>query len=435
MATGPTAESIHGSARSRRPKLSLQTKPVQGTGIRIRNTIANANPKSPTAFNTLSNVYVTAIERSATSQATPLTAVRLRQDRTPTHYTPVLPHISTTTASPALQVDIVYPSAVAATPTLSAGPVDPALSAFSFAPLETSRSMVPSSPATQFRQVHRVSFSSKNRAPYSQNRSLHSILRNSPLLPSSARSPISSRRQSGRLREQGTRRVGYESPLTQTITTEKYTKSHIDLLVEEASPYTPSPAVEDSDMVLDLAMSYTGDETRDGGQTPGPFEEMRRRMTDLATATPVRSPRPEGIRRRKQKGKKRKWVWTIGKDDEDIREYTPTDTGDVSTPRTATTTGQLPISDQDRAELRANLEVVMVQLGPSSESDLTPGTDGDGSDLDPSETSSLHSSRATTPHSVDIEMKSPIADVTPGGSASTEGSPAKRLRLALPDLA
>lgn len=129
----------------------------------------------------------------------------------------------------------------------------------------------------------------------------------------------------------------YHSPLTQTITTNLYTKSHIDLLCEEASPFSSpaatSPHGNDAEAVLDLTLAYSGDETRDGGATPGPFEEMRRRMAGLGTnsantsttTTPV-SPGSAlsghisgGIRKRKQprKDKKRRWVWTLGHDEEE----------------------------------------------------------------------------------------------------------------------
>jgi len=65
--------------------------------------------------------------------------------------------------------------------------------------------------------------------------------------------------------------------------------------------------------VLDQTMEYTGDETRDGGHTPGPFEEMRRRMADSGLESPAR-------RRRKRKEKKRKWEWTITNVDSEATE-------------------------------------------------------------------------------------------------------------------
>jgi hypothetical protein len=134
-----------------------------------------------------------------------------------------------------------------------------------------------------------------------------------------ARSPISPRRQSARLQEKAAKRVGYNNPLTQEICNTKYTKSHIDLLVEEASPMTPHSAGDEKETILDLSLVYTGDETRDGGMTPGPFEEMRRRMAGLGTSTPLTG--PAGIRKRKKKEKKRNWSWTINQDgdnDEDV---------------------------------------------------------------------------------------------------------------------
>jgi len=438
-----------GPEKPRRPRLSLQTKSSHGIGIRTRNMIANADPKSPTAFNTLSNVYVTAIERSTPTQSTPLTAIRLaqplklqtdqttlrnHQNRVQIPYTAVLPDtpLSANPLSPASQMDIVYPSTMTATPPLSAGPVDPGLSSFSFAPLEAGRLMVPSSPASQTRRrVDYGGIGSNIKAPYSRNRSLHSILRNSPL-PSSAKSPVSPRRQSLRLQEKAARRVGYESPLTQTITTERYTKSHIDLLAEEASPYTPSPLPEDSDMVLDLAMAYSGDETRDGGQTPGPFEEMRRRMTNLATKTPVLSPRQGGIRKQRRREKKRKWIWTIGKDDE---ADTPTD--DLSTPKAVTAATACVLGRVTKSATPEPVTAIKISVErpeSESESDLTTGMDGDRMDLEMSETSSLLSSRATTPYSVDLDMKTPTVHTATINSVPTRWSPAKRPRLASADL-
>jgi hypothetical protein len=106
-----------------------------------------------------------------------------------------------------------------------------------------------------------------------------------------------------RLANRAAKKVGYNDPLTQTITTNKYIKSHIDLLAEE-SPYSATDPDGEKTEILDMAMTYTGDETRDGGQTPGPFEEMRRRMAESDLATP-------STRKRKRKEKKRKWEWTI----------------------------------------------------------------------------------------------------------------------------
>lgn len=162
-------------------------------------------------------------------------------------------------------------------------------------------------------------------APYTHPRSLRSILRNSPLPPRSTVTPVTPR-TSVRLANKATKRVGYNDPLTQTITTNKYTTSHIELLSEEAH----DGGEEDEEVEnLDVTMTNNGDETRDGGQTPGPFEEMRRRVASLDTESDPENP---GLRKRKRKEKKRKWVWTIGTGD-DGDEPDPM----VGTPRTPAT--------------------------------------------------------------------------------------------------
>lgn len=107
---------------------------------------------------------------------------------------------------------------------------------------------------------------------------------------------------SARIANRAAKKVGYNDPLTQTIITNKYVKSHIDLLAED-SPYSATDPESATD-TLDVTMAYTGDETRDGGQTPGPFEEMRRRMADSELGSPVQ-------KKRKSREKKRKWEWTI----------------------------------------------------------------------------------------------------------------------------
>ncbi|KAH9883949.1 hypothetical protein F4778DRAFT_764641 [Xylariomycetidae sp. FL2044] len=403
---------------SRRPRLSLQIKSAPGPNIRsTRTSLANGDPKSPTAFNTLSNVYVTAIERSTPVQSTPVTAIKLHQPlklqtdpaslrgnhhRIQTPFTAALPDtpLSANPISPAQQMEIVFPSTMTATPPLSAGPVEASESrAFTFASSDTNKRSIPSSPVQSRRQIGYGSLGRMVHAPYSHNRSLHSILRNSPLPPPSAGSPISPRRQSLRLQEKAARRVGYESPLTQEIHTEKYTRSHIDLLAEDASPYTPSPAVEDSDMVIDLAMAYSGDETRDGGQTPGPFEEMRRQMAGLNAETPVLSPRSEGVKKRKRKEKKRRWVWTIGQDEDE------NEGGAVVALRAAVAAADASTPRLRRPAPKAIPEpVTAVQISVEEPADSDSDVTGDRMDIEMSDSSSMMSSRATTPYSVDLDM-------------------------------
>ncbi|RYP22824.1 hypothetical protein DL767_008970 [Monosporascus sp. MG133] len=449
-----------GPAVSNRPKLSLQTKPAMSSHCRTRrSSLANADPKSPTSFNTLSNVYVTAIERSTPVQSTPLTAIntqqplRLQTDsetlgghqqslRTPlTAIYPDTP-LSANPTSPAQQMDIVFPSQqMTATPPLSAGATEPSgRKFFSFPNTERDDRGVPVSPARTRRRVMYAPFGSAAKAPYSHNRSLHSILRNSPLPPASAKSPISPRRQSRRLQEKVARRVGYESPLTQTITTEKYTRSHIDLLVEEASPYTRSPTVEDSERVLDPAMAYSGDETRDGGQTPGPFEEMRRRMTGLGTEPPVAlSPRPDGgVRKRSssKKEKKRRWVWTIGNQDGEegesgamrgIREAVGSEVSmpSVSVPMLVTPRAPASVRAGATPEPLTAVQVSVEHAAAESGSDAAD----DDMDMKMSGTESIDSSRATTPYGMELDVKTPTVATTLLGSNA-----AKQDRLTSVDL-
>ncbi|KAI1351828.1 hypothetical protein F5Y01DRAFT_104429 [Xylaria sp. FL0043] len=436
--------------QSRRPRLTLQTKPVHGSGVQSRRSYANVDIKSPTALNTLSNLYTTAIERSTPTRSTPLTAIqlqpplKLRTDpdtlrsqpqRLQTSFTsrPDTP-LSDNPISPTQKIEIVYPSTMTPTPPLSAEIVDSERRMFTFPSMEINRQVMPLSPAPSRGRGSYTGLGPTAVAPYSHNRSLHSILRNSPLQPASAKSPSSARRKSVRLQEKASRRVGYGSPLTQTITTEKYIKSHIDLLVEEASPYTPSPMPEDSDRILDLTLAYSGDETKDGGQTPGPFEEMRRRMTTLATETPVASPKPEGIQKRKRKEKRRKWVWTIGREDEE------SESGAMAAIRAAAgetrtfnaTSAPVPEVRIDRAESPEPLTAIKTSADWNEPAADSPReTDGDYMDIDISESSNTHSRKATGPATVGLEAN-PSA-TTHDLASPEETTPAKRPRLGSTD--
>ena len=428
----------------KRPRLSLQIKSLTtGPGIRTSRTLAAVtNPRSPTSFNTLTNVYSTAIDRSAVTPvpitAEPITAINMNDKRLPDMprlqmpsaltgdrgaHTPFmatqLPETPLTAKpmSPAMALEMRFPSTMTSTPPLSAGPLDANTGqkpVFCFSPDDIQKhshfyptgdlnivvtsddcrkarsantngddmdtALVDSCSESSFAMsdggfdtpfpsdLHSspppprpsqlsiaaattpITAISRRRAtvpglvipskpaPYIRNRALHSILRNSPLPPTTAATPVSLRRQSQRLIDKANRHVMYNNPLTQTITTNLYTRSHVDLLCEEASPFaspsSASPSGNDADRVLDLTMAYTGNETRDGGTTPGPFEEMRRRMAGLGThsagsstaTTPISpgsglaSPRSSGgIRKKKQakKDRKRRWVWTLGQDEEE----------------------------------------------------------------------------------------------------------------------
>lgn len=325
----------------KKPRLSLQIKTSPSPSARPR---VHINPQDPTAFNTLSNSYVTAIERS-----TPLTAINTLaafslntpveyqdpKNRVATPYVARYPEspMSANPLSPQQPMQLhQFPSTMTATPPLS-GTTDNDSKVFTFSSMDTgdqSRQQrqppkVPSlSIPTERGSPHNVvPYRTANHTlhpPYSQPRVLQSILRNSPLPPKTAIPPPSPRRQSRRLAEKAARRVCYNSPIEQEIITNKYTKSHIDLLAEEASPNTPGlpdtnmSEVSNSQEVLDTALAFTPNEIQDGGQTPGPFEETRRRMAGFGPGSPSS---PAGIRKRKKKEKKRRWVWTIGQGDED----------------------------------------------------------------------------------------------------------------------
>ncbi|KAK0634693.1 hypothetical protein B0T17DRAFT_611663 [Bombardia bombarda] len=327
----------------KRPRLSLQIKTfASGPSGRVSRGLAAAvDVKSPTAFNTLSNVYATAVDRSTPVQEKPPAhswsgkpTLRLQTQDAGTGkdarlHTPYSgPYLDTPLTaqpvSPAVSMDVYFPSTMTATPPLSAIPPEQnGARVFTFETQATpvaaqQPSEVPQSAAQTPRRRTTLP-SNLLKLPYTHPRSLHSILRNSPLPPLSTKSPVSPRRQSLRLQEKAARRVAYNSPLCQTITTSRYIKSHIDLLTDDATPTTPSTSDDD---VLDQTMAYTGNETRDGGQTPGPFEEMRRRMTTMRASTPITlSPTGGGIRKRgKKREKKRRWVWTIGQDGEETDE-------------------------------------------------------------------------------------------------------------------
>ena len=340
------SSSSRSQSPGKRPRLSLQIKALaNGPTMRTSRCLAaTVDVKSPTSFNTLSNVYATAVDRSTPIQEKPPMAfvggrkptLRLQtQDvevKKPTAHTPYLgPYLDTPVTaqaiSPAVARQVFFPSAMTATPPLSAQPQEQNGSqVFTFDAATPATALPPPglnapgpAPPTQNPRRRTTVPNNSTKLPYTHPRSLRSILRNSPLPPLSTMSPESPRRQSLRLQEKALRRVAYNSPLTQEITTSRYIKSHIDLLAEDATPISPSVASsDDGDSLLDQAMTDAAS-TRDGGQTPGPFEEMRRRMANMHASTPLAlSPTSGGIRKRggKRKEKKRRWVWTIGQDED-----------------------------------------------------------------------------------------------------------------------
>ncbi|KAK0674577.1 putative glucan 1, 4-alpha-glucosidase [Cercophora samala] len=417
MATSPQSP-------PKRPRLSLQiTAIANGPSVRTSRRVAAAvDMKSPTAFNTLSNVYATAVDRSTPIQENPPTALlsgrpilRLQtqtQDAAPAtaatakaRHTPYLgPYLDTPlTAQPlspaiALNREVQFPSAMTATPPLSAQAQDANARVFTFdhtnkpglpsqhqSQPQESTNPAPSLPSQSLkRRTNTLPANMTPKLPYTHPRSLRSILRNSPLPPlttnlsPSTGQTISPRRTSLRLQEKAARRVAYNSPLEQTITTHKYTRSHIDLLVadDDITPVSPSVTSDEGDIdnstVLDQTMAYSN-LTRDGGQTPGPFEEMRRRMADMRASTPTTSSSSAlsptstgGIRKKggKRREKKRRWVWTIGQD-EDGEESLPSSS---TTPATAVPTLATPATAKKHPLAASSTVPVIALPAPRSRS-------------------------------------------------------------------
>jgi hypothetical protein len=337
----------HPSA-SKKPRLSLQIKSSAITTLKPGTALkADIDPTSVTAFNTLSNAYAAAIELSSPKVAaapadfdskSPASNVRKSGLRIFTNAdpckTPIFPSQHTQTPGPFNITYLDTPAAACSDTSPSTAYPRANIPSFTFTPPQSAHSSdeltqmmfsfthtrhadagASMSPRTPRRRA--TTGTQHITAPYTHPRSLHSILRNSPLPPRSALTPMSPTRASRRLVDRAGKKLCFNNPLTQTITTERYIKSHIDLLVEEASPHSATDPEAEGLETLDLALAYTGDETRDGGQTPGPFEEMRRRMAGLGADSDSETP---GNKKRKRKEKKRRWVWTIGVNEDEIED-------------------------------------------------------------------------------------------------------------------
>ncbi|KAF4630393.1 hypothetical protein G7Y89_g7743 [Cudoniella acicularis] len=358
------------SSPPKRPRLSLQIKtPATAVTFGKSSTAlkVDVDPASPTAFNTLSNAYATAIENASPRTAKPMSAnikslkpTSLRLE-TKNFNSDGYVHPSRRTNTPGL-FTITYPdtpsSALPGSTPIS-GPAEAkqlsatAATAFTFTP--------PQSAGTTDQSQSRIFTFDANVS----NKANPSILRNSPLPPRSTITPATPTRASLRLANKAAKKVGYNDPLTQTITTNKYIKSHIELLAED-SPFSATIPEAES---IDAALAYAND-TRDGGQTPGPFEEMRRRMAESELETP-------GARKRRRKEKKRKWEWTITNTEAEGAEGKDTD----KTPMTAVNIADTPITTTCReASVSTDSEVSEVEgrYVPS----VDPSTDSEMSDSD-----------------------------------------------------
>jgi hypothetical protein len=389
------------SSPPKRPRLSLTIKTPAAPQTLGRSSTAlkaDIDPASPTAFNTLSNAYAAAIEASSPRTAKPPTLdpkltskptfLRLETNMIIGGDGYILPSQRTQTPGP---FAITYPDtpssaidqptsipvrsetksltlACTFTPPQSAGSMDSSQQRVFTFTANTGGKLDCSSPRTPRRRA--TIGSQYQAAPYTHPRALHSILRNSPLPPRSTITPGTPSRMSLRIANRSGKKVGYNDPLTQTITTNKYVKSHIDLLSED-SPYSATDPEIDPSSFLDQAMEYTGDETKDGGHTPGPFEEMRRRMADSELETPAR-------RKRKRKDKKRKWEWTItnadasGEQDTEMNDATP-----ITAVRTA-----IRITDTPRTAIWREVSVSTSSEASDTEDMRREGSFGSSTSLD-----------------------------------------------------
>ncbi|KAL7923022.1 hypothetical protein ACQKWADRAFT_65030 [Trichoderma austrokoningii] len=429
----------------KRPRLSLKINTSSPSASSRPTRGFQVDPTDRTACNTLSNVYATAIERSMPAQAEPLTAINTLQGlslktpvvargprlklKTPikTPYVADFPATPTTdtSGSPPQRMEMALPSTMTPTPPMSAGPVDSnGPRAFCFSPRDLTsraRGYTVASPCSPVEPLlsrrHIIPYNTGAPAPYTHPHTLHSILRNSPLPPRTA-IPPSPRRQSLRLQERAAKRVGYNNPLTQTIITNKYTKSHIDLLVEEASPASPSFSPIGADRGINLKQAFSPNEIENGGQTPGPFEDMRRKLAALsggaATSSPLATPSSSssngGIRKRKRKEKKRQWVWTIGVADEE-EEDDERIGGAIAASRAEATASARAVASSnghnDEAVPRTAVEVPDIQMVPDTPTASIESSADSAIDIEMSDASSVFSEDFHASLGYDLDVKTP----------------------------
>ncbi|CAI4211595.1 unnamed protein product [Parascedosporium putredinis] len=295
-------------SKPRRPILQINTTQVPPSRISSSRKIVVVDPKDPTAFNTLSNVYATVIDRSTPVQAEPLTAIKTRQPlqiqttglkgaedakRTVTPFIPYGPSYPETplTAhpkSPMNNPEFILPSTMTNTPPLSAGPVESTTPSFSFAPSDMVRRLGASTEATTPiavavpttpRQTRSGPFSKPPRPTSTRAASTASC--ETPLTPFQRPYPAFAAEAIPAPARKAAKRVGYNSPIEQTIVNSKYVFSHVDLLAEDASPSPMSPALPQVLPTVETVACYSGEERTPGDITPGPLEDMRRKMANL----------------------------------------------------------------------------------------------------------------------------------------------------------
>ncbi|KAH7321128.1 hypothetical protein B0I35DRAFT_408122 [Stachybotrys elegans] len=439
----------------KRPRLSLQIKTSVAPSVRPSRAF-HVDPKDPTAFNTLSNAYVSVIERS-----TPVTAINTLQsfslaspiDIKDAKHRVSTPQVATYPETPLSahpssprNMAMPFPSAMTTAPTttppLSADVLEPSGSKpFSFAPSDVMANSQSFSPATSSPVEHYVR---RGRAPsiqasglgiqlpYTHPRALHSILRNSPLSHKSAPSP---RRLSVRIQEKAPKKVGYNTPLTQEITNNKYIKSHIDLLVEEASPHSPPLCAMEADATVDIASAFQPNEIQDGGQTPGPFEDVQRRLAECGPGGQLSPSNPNGIRKRRHREKKRRWVWTIGQEEEEDENQEVG--GAVAAIRAEAARTKMRSESSSDAEITtptASVPPLTFLSTPESCADSTDsGTESVDTDMSDAGSSHASDDSVPCPADMDIDLKTPTAPRRLGGLRIwRRDSPIPELTLAMP---
>ncbi|PFH56675.1 hypothetical protein XA68_16166 [Ophiocordyceps unilateralis] len=312
----------------KRPRLSLQIRTTTRTGRPV-------DAGDPTAFNTLSNAYVAAIETSSALPSEPMTAINTLQAfsiGTPAECKEAIPRVVTPyvasypetplTAQPMSpsRLELHYPSTMTATPPLSAESADAASSSFTFSPSDISCSPRPDC-GSSLVAARRLPQMADLQPPYSHPRSLHSILRNSPLPPRTAIPPPSPRRQSLRLQEKAAK------------------KSHMELLAEDTSPSSPCLTVESASVPL---LGVTNNQVQGGIFPAQPAFPSATGSDDGMAGSEAQSSAESACgRKRRRTEKKRRWVWTIGQNDDEDESHMAADAagGDlIRTPHTTMTT-------------------------------------------------------------------------------------------------
>jgi len=178
--------------------------------------------------------------------------------------------------------------------------------------------------------------------------------------------------------------------------------------------------------------SAVGGETRDGGMTPGPLEDMRRKMAGLGTSSPLTA--SAGIRKRKRKEKRRHWTWTINQDDDPDEEVG----GAIAALRAAEaaakaknatpTTPQRSVASATHSSVYPQPTIYVSDSTPSLCSQEDSGPERE--DIEMSDSSSFlsaNSSRSVTPHEMELDELTPLVQSSQSGFSVTRATRAASL--------